>query len=213
MQLLRNCHEVPEVSKFHVLRSPFVGATRLRYGRRGRIRVALVELPSRHPGEDLGELGARADVELAEDLVKVVFDRARTDEEARADLGVREAITGESCNLGLLGGEVFAGLDAALAGTLTSGKQFARGAPGESLETHRGEHPVCLAQLLTRVNAAALAAQPFAVEEMRASEFDAHMGAAESLDGLAVKALGGIALAEQRSRARFDSQRPLSATG
>src|SRR3954452_6189886 len=126
MQLLRNCHEVPEVSKFHVLRSPFVGATRLRYKRRGRIRVALVELPSRHPGEHQGELGARADLELVEDLVKVVFDRARTDEQADADLGVREAVTGEPCNLGLLGGEVFSGLDAALAGTLAGGEQLAR---------------------------------------------------------------------------------------
>src|SRR4051812_42376539 len=66
-------------------------------------------------GKRQGELGARADVELVEDLVKVVLDRARTDEQACADLGVREAVTGESCNLGLLSGEVFFGLDSAFA--------------------------------------------------------------------------------------------------
>src|ERR687891_2497217 len=51
MQLLRDRLEVPEVPKFHVLPSLFVGATSLRYGRSDRIRVALVEPPSRHPGE------------------------------------------------------------------------------------------------------------------------------------------------------------------
>src|SRR5205814_3540137 len=101
---------------------PLCGATRTcrhRLGRQCGVRLL---------GKRQWELGARADVELAEDLVKVVFDRARTDEQAGADLGVGEAVTGEPCNLDLLGGEVFSGLDGPFAGTLTSGEQFARGA-------------------------------------------------------------------------------------
>jgi hypothetical protein len=39
---------------------------------------------------------------------------------------------------------------------------------------------------------------------MGASELHADAGAAESLDRLAVKALGGIAVVQQRSRARID---------
>jgi hypothetical protein len=48
---------------------------------------------------------------------------------------------------------------------------------------------------------------------MGASELDAHMGAAESLDRLEIEALGGIALVQQRSRARLDPQRPVGAAG
>src|SRR3954454_20142408 len=59
-----------------------------------------VRLASRRPagpsggfwvgGERVVELVARVDLELREHLVQVVLDRARADEQARADLGVRE---------------------------------------------------------------------------------------------------------------------------
>jgi hypothetical protein len=40
-------------------------------------------------GQDALELGARADVQLDKDLVQVILDRLRTDEQPREDLGGR----------------------------------------------------------------------------------------------------------------------------
>ena len=60
--------------------------------------------------QDSAELLARADVKLGEDLVEVVLDRARADDQPRPDLEVGEAVAGETCHLGFLGGERFPGL-------------------------------------------------------------------------------------------------------
>src|SRR5207237_7208387 len=64
-----------------------------------------------------------------------------------------------------------------------------------------------------RVEAAAFAAQPFAVEKMGTGELDADAGAAEPVDRLPIEALGGLAVAQQRSRAGLDPQRPVGAAG
>ena len=63
-------------------------------------------------------------------------------------------------------------------------------------------------QLGARVDAAVLAAQPLAVEEVRARELGPHARAPEALDRLAERALGVIALAQQRPRARLDRRAP-----
>src|SRR5947208_12771905 len=76
-------------------------------------------------GQDAVELVARADVELGEDLAQVVLDRARTDEQPGADLGVRESVAGEPGDLGLLGGQLVPGLDGALADSLAGGQELA----------------------------------------------------------------------------------------
>jgi hypothetical protein len=47
-------------------------------------------------GQHPSKLIARGDVELAEDLAQVVGDRVLADEQPRADLGVRETVTGEA---------------------------------------------------------------------------------------------------------------------
>src|SRR4051812_47809154 len=57
------------------------------------------------------ELDAGSDVELAEDLVQVVLDGARADEQLSADLGVREAVTGEPRDLRLLRSQIAARFD------------------------------------------------------------------------------------------------------
>jgi hypothetical protein len=64
-----------------------------------------------------------------------------------------------------LGGEVFSGLDGAFAGTLASGEQFTRRAPGECLETI-AVNISCAVRSCSR--APALTAQPFAINEMGA---------------------------------------------
>jgi hypothetical protein len=129
----------------------------------------------------------------------VPFDGARADEQLGADLRVRVAVTGESADLGLLCGEFVERLDCAFARGFAGGQELARGALGERVHAHRGEQPVGGAQLLARVEALAFAAQPFAVEEVGAGECNADAGAAEPVDRLAVEALGGLAVAQQRS--------------
>ena len=82
------------------------------------------------------------------------------------------------------------------------------GALGERLHADRGEQVVGGAQLRARVDAAILAAQPLAVEQVRAGELGTQPRAAEPLDRLAIEPLGGLALAQQRARARRDARAP-----
>jgi hypothetical protein len=60
------------------------------------------------------------------------------------------------------------------------------------------------AELLARIDAAAFAPQPFAVEQMGPGQLRAHAAAAQPLDRRAVQALGGLAVAQQRPGARHD---------
>src|SRR4029450_5415757 len=113
-------------------------------------------------------------------------------------------------------------LDGGFAGPLAGGEQLAGGALGERLHPHRREQLVSGAQLLTRVQPAALAAQPFAVDKMRAGELGADAGTAgpphpfpeerrragepgadagtaEPVDRLTVEVLGRLALAQERA--------------
>ena len=64
------------------------------------------------------------------------------------------------------------------------------------------------AQLIARLAAAALPAQPLPVQQMSAGQLDADAGPAQPLDGLPVQALGLLSLAQQRLRARLDPQSP-----
>src|SRR5215469_14477021 len=90
-------------------------------------------------GQDAVELAAGADAELGEDLAQVVLDRARADEQSRADLRVGKTLAGQPRDLGLLGGQRITGLAGsrsgglrgALADGLAGGQQLAAGALGE----------------------------------------------------------------------------------
>ena len=82
------------------------------------------------------------DVELGEDLAQVVLDRARADEQLRADLRVGEPVASEPGDLSLLGGELIAGLICAFARGLAGGGQLAAGTFRERLHAHLAEHLV-----------------------------------------------------------------------
>src|SRR5439155_20947892 len=69
------------------------------------------------------------------------------------------------------------------------------------------------AKLIAGFTAAALAAQPLAVEQVGAGQVNAQASAAEAARRLAVKILRGLIHAQQRARARPDSQRPVGAAG
>src|SRR5260370_878120 len=90
-------------------------------------------------GQDAGQLVAGADVELGEDLVQVVFDRARAHEQLGSDLGVGQAVAGQLADLGLPRGELGGGSGGAFAYPLASGTQLARGPFGEPAGAHGSE--------------------------------------------------------------------------
>src|SRR3954469_25682079 len=159
------------------------------------------------------ELIARRDAQLAEDLAQVIGDGVLADDQARADLGVRQAVAGESRDLSLLPGELVTGLDAALADAFARGQQLALGAPHERLGTHAREHLERGAQLLAGVAPAALAAQPLAVEQVGAREIDAYACPSGPFDRLPVETVSGIAATEQRARTGLDAQRAIGAAG
>jgi hypothetical protein len=108
-----------------------------------------------------------------------------------ADLGVGQAVAGQPGYLGLLGGQLIGGLDGALAGGLAGSRQLAAGPLAERLDAHRRQHVAGGAQLLARVGAAALAAQPLAVEQVSARELATDAGTAQPADRLAVETVGG----------------------
>ena len=99
--------------------------------------------------------------------------------------------------------DVIARVVGALAHRLSGREQLVPRALGEPFGAHRIEQAVRGAQLLARVRATALAAQPFRVEQVRASELHALARAAEARDRLAVPALGGIPLAQERADTRL----------
>src|SRR4051794_17603312 len=127
---------------------------------------------------------ARGDVELGVDLAQVVGDGVLADDQARADLAVREAVAREPRDLDLLGGQLLAGLQPALADALAGGQQLTLGAGGERRGAHARELLDRRAQLLASVEAAPLAPQPLAIEQARPRELQTHAGAPQPLDRL-----------------------------
>ena len=111
------------------------------------------------------------------------------------------------------GGQLVARLGGPPAHPLARGQQLAPGTLGERLHADRHEQLVGRAQLCARVDAAILAAQPLPVEEMRACEVGPEPRAPQAVDGLAVQALGGLALAQQRARPGVEAERPVGVAG
>jgi hypothetical protein len=133
---------------------------------------------------------ARGDVELGEELAKVVDDRVLADEQPLADGGVQEAFASEARDLGLLGGKVLAGLDAAFADVLVGRQQLARGARDERLGAHADEHLVRGAQqLLPGVQPAAFAPEPFAVRQAGTGGLECAAAAAAATPSASAKSV------------------------
>ena len=133
---------------------------------------------------------------------------------SRADLGFGVLLAGQPRDLSRLRGQVFPGFHGAFAGAPRGSQQLKCGAICEGRGTDRSRrHLVGSTQLLAGIQPPALAAQPFATEEMGASELHANTGATETTDRLEIEALGGIAVAQARPRARLDPQRPVGAAG
>jgi hypothetical protein len=128
-----------------------------------------------------------------------------------ADFGVRQALAGESGDLRLLRSELVAGLDCAFADALAGGQELSLGPRGERAGAHAGEHLKRRAELFSGVEASALASQSFPVEQVRAGEVETDAVTGEVHDRVAVQALGGVALAQQRAHTGLGSEHPLRA--
>ena len=105
--------------------------------------------------------------------------------------------------------ELIDGFGRARADGRARGQQLAAGPLGETLHSHGGEHVVGEGELPAGVGPAVLPAEPLPVEQVSAGELAAHPGPAEVRDGFAETALGGVPLAQQRSRARLDAEHPI----
>jgi ketosteroid isomerase-like protein len=96
-----------------------------------------------------------------------------------------------------------------LALTLAQWTVVGTGPDGDRVD--RDERVMRGAQLLAGVHSAALAAQPFPVEQLRPRQLWAEACASEARDRLAVLALGGVGVAEQCADAGFDPEHPVGA--
>jgi hypothetical protein len=143
----------------------------------------------------------------------VPFDSAWADEQLGAELGVRQSVTGESGDLGLLGRENLTRLDRALAYRLAGGQEFATGALSKRFGAETVRYLVGGSQLFACVDAPVLATQPFAVHQVGASQVNGDTAAFEAGDGLAVQRLGGPAVAEQRARSGQYAEGPIRPAG
>jgi hypothetical protein len=144
------------------------------------------------------ELAAGGDAELGEDLAQVVLNGVGADEQPGADLRVGQPVPGQQRDLHFLRRQLLAGLDGsrpgALAGGLPGGLQLPAGPFGEGFHPDLVEHAVRGAQLLPGVGPAVFAAQPLAVEQVRAGQLGAKPGAAEPVDRVGVQVIGGPVL-------------------
>src|SRR3954465_8283885 len=154
------------------------------------------------------QLPAGTNAELGEHVAQMPLDSPRAQEEPRPDLRVRQPIGGKQRDLPLLRGQIVPRLDDPPPHLLAGGLKLLAGALGERLHADRGEHLVGRAQLVARVDPAILAAQPLPVEQMSAGELGTKRGPRQSLDGLAMQALGALTLAQECPAARLYSPAP-----
>src|SRR5258707_13887068 len=101
-------------------------------------------------GQLVAQLHAGGDAELREYLVQVPFDRARAEEELRADLLICLRVRSEPRDLLLLRGELAACLVARFAHVLGGCEQLAAGARRECIGAETAEETVGSAEDLPR---------------------------------------------------------------
>ena len=150
----------------------------------------------------LAQLTARADAELDEYLAQVPFDGTGRQEQLGGDLRVRQAVAGQPRDECFLRRELVRGLDGALVYGLAGGDQLPAGALGERLHANRLEHVVGRPQLRARIAGPALAAQPLPVQQVRAGQIRAELGAAEAASRTGDTALVRAALEWLSERTR-----------
>src|SRR5260370_32204099 len=145
------------------------------------------------------ELGSIGDVELGEHPAEVIADGPVADKQALADLPVRQAIGGQARDLRLPHGQIApeATVARSFSDGLAGGGKLPRRAIGECDCADRVKHLAGDAQLLSRIDPAVFAPEPFSVDEMRAGQLDWLAGAPQMARRPALKIPRGLALPPQ----------------
>src|SRR5580693_813510 len=164
-------------------------------------------------GKRAGQLAARADAELGEDLAQMVGDGGGADEQLRGDLRVGGAVPGQPGDQRFLRGQGIWRLDGAFADLATAGPQLDARPFGKRRGADRIKDLMGAGELIAGVTPAPLAAQPLAVDQVGAPQFHPQAGAAETVDRLTVEVLGVLAVADQRPRAGLDTKHPVGLAG
>jgi hypothetical protein len=144
--------------------------------------------------------------------VQVVLNRARTNEQPRADQGVGQPVAGQSGDQRFLRFEQAEGDRCASARCLAGGRQLAAGPLGEPLCTKPVEKLVGGAQLVAGVDSTVLAAQPLAVHQLGPSQVERDTATAEARNRLLVEGFGARAGGQQGARAGLDPESPVGTT-
>ena len=142
-----------------------------------RLGPALGHTETALRAQDASQLAAAADAELREHLAQVPLDRARAEEELRADLRVRQAVASEPGDLRLLRGQVVA---ASRPCACAPSRRWPAARGGRARRTprrpSRSNTSCAVAQLRAGVDPAVLPPQPLAVQELGAGQLDPHAG-------------------------------------
>ena len=109
----------------------------------------------------------------------------------------------------LLGCELVEGVDVAPPDLLAGRVQLVTASLREGLEPQVGERVVCAPELGASVDAAALAAQPLAVQQLGPGELDAQPGPGEPFEGLEEPVLGCGVAGQECLGARHDAASPV----
>ena len=130
-----------------------------RPGRRGQLLRRRLQHVAR-------QLRSRLHADLAKDLVQVILDSARRDEQLGCNLVVGRALGDQLRDLRLLWRQLVAGLNRARASVLAGRTQLDACSLREAFHTEVAKETVRDAQLLARVDVATNAPQPLAVHQM-----------------------------------------------
>src|SRR6266851_281701 len=124
-------------------------------------------LESRDSRQRVSQLRSDSDVEFGEDAIQVSADSTGREEQAFADLAVRQPIGRELSDLELLGGEAIAGVRCSATDCLARRSQLLSGALAPGRRAERIEQFDALTQRRPRVGATPLPAQPAAERKQR----------------------------------------------
>src|SRR4029077_7643698 len=132
--------------------------------------------------------------------------RLAADEQLGGDVLVGLSVARHPCDPRLVRGELTPRLVGTLAGGLRVVQHLSLGALRKRLSTHFHEARMRGSELFACIDAAPASAQPFAVEQMRASEVEGDPTVAQAVDRLAVEVLGERVVAQQRCAAGLNAE-------
>ena len=138
----------------------------------------------------------------------MVVDGAGTDEKPGGDLKIRGALGGQPGDLRLLRRERVGPPGAPRDVVLAGGAQLGPGPGCECLHAQRAEQLAGGAQLLAGAVAAALTAQPLAVQEVGPGQLGGDLALPQVLDGQPVSVLSAAVAGQQRLAAGKQPKRP-----